>query len=723
MDGAQPALYHSTLQSPDAFAEWAGVNASWPLADLVRRCLSFRVEERPTAAQLRDELLAAAPRCMPIPEATRAVVEVRNGWLLHDSRAARATYLPPFATPLRGLERVPARVADEPQRTGSAASEAAPEPVTSAVERFLASPERVLVLLGDGGVGKSLTLQQLTAQLSAQSAAQGGAVRRWLPLLLRSALPQWRHADLQGAVLRALQWYGCPAPSAGGELEGGARLLIVCDGYDELAARDGSGGPTEDLPRTLGMPASAKLVLTARRGGVPEAELERRFGASLRVRYFLPFTADQMRELMRRRGVGAEQVERALSLSTVVENPFVLQMFSECWSDIQALAQQHWRAGTVQRRHVYEAALRRWIRDAVQRGGLLPVVAERLIDPADAQDRSRTIGDKLERSFLRAAQRVGHHMFKAAALTVRGAELPDLQQEAWLRVHQLTEETTRGQKQALVAFRLRELQGFLAGCPLRLRLRAVSERGAAEAGGQHSGNAAEAGFAHKSFRDFLAAAHWAADPADPFHAPLTLDPAVQRFAAEFIDPTATTALTQRVKTLADLDRAPALHDAGYAAVRVLLSAGSRNPGAAANALTALNTAGVSLAGMRLAGLAAGGVPPAPGVPFADLGGATLSGADLTKADLRGCRLQQACLDGAVLCGADLSGTLLGELPSLAVGGEVLCVSTSEDGQRVYTCSAQKFADGATTAVLSIWDAKAASVSGSARACCGLCTGA
>jgi hypothetical protein len=82
----------------------------------------------------------------------------------------------------------------------------------------------------------------------------------------------------------------------------------------------------------------------------------------------------------------------------------------------------------------------------------------------------------------------------------------------------------RGKRDALVKFRLRELQTFLTGCPLRIR--------------------PAASFAHKSFRDYLAAAHYAADPASPDRALLTLDPAVQRFAAEFIDPGGTTAYTQ-----------------------------------------------------------------------------------------------------------------------------------------------------------------------------------
>jgi hypothetical protein len=175
----------------------------------------------------------------------------------------------------------------------------------------------------------------------------------------------------------------------------------------------------------------------------------------------------------------------------------------------------------VQRRHVYEAALSRWIRDAVRRGGLMDVVKQQLIGGSGALD--------LEQSFVAAAQRIGHAMYAAGAVDSLQSDEP------WARLYSLTEDALCDKRDALVKFRLRQLQTFLAGCPLRIR--------------------PAASFARKSFRDYLAAAHYAANPASPDRALLTLDPVVQRFAAEFIDPGAATdyiqnaALTQPVPTL------------------------------------------------------------------------------------------------------------------------------------------------------------------------------
>jgi serine/threonine protein kinase len=60
------AAITGALCHPATFAQWASVDPAGPLADVIRRCLAVRPEARPTALQLRDELLAAA-RLAPRP--------------------------------------------------------------------------------------------------------------------------------------------------------------------------------------------------------------------------------------------------------------------------------------------------------------------------------------------------------------------------------------------------------------------------------------------------------------------------------------------------------------------------------------------------------------------------------------------------------------------------------------------------------------------------------
>jgi hypothetical protein len=622
------------LQRPRTFAEWAHVDPTWPLADIINRCLTPDATSRPTAAELVGALLAAGPRCFAErggDSASLAIVEQRNRWLLHDSRHARADYIAPFCTHRRDITRVPEDLKGD----------AGLLPVTVRLEAFLSSAaERVLVLLGDGGAGKSLTLQQMVAAADAQ---------KCLLIQLRPALPRWSHAALHGAVSAALRWYGVSST------EGiQAHIVIVLDAYDELEAEAGVA-PAEDLPAVLGMAPNMKLVLCARRSAVPETAMARRFGPPSEsvVQYLLPLTTAQIEALMRQRGLPDAEVAKAQGLQAVVETPFLLRLYCECWSEVATLAARHWRAGTVQRRHVYEAALSRWVRDAQQRGGLLPKVEQMVVGSQGSP----------HNAFVQAAQRIAHAMFAASA-TDRFSH----PHEPWSRLFQLTRDALRAKARspALVDFRVRELRSYLAGCPLRVE--------------DVDGGAVS--FAHKSFRDFLAAAHYAAHPADTGSTLLTMDAAVQRFVAEFVDCTDTAASLCEPEAPKQAEAPVA---AGRRMVAVLRSAS--DPVAVANAITALNTAGVPLSGLKLAGLRAGGPPPAAGVPFADLGGAMLAGTDLSGADLRSCRLQQACLDDAVLRDTNLDGAIFGELPAIRMSAGVNALALTSDGLRIFAACA------------------------------------
>jgi hypothetical protein len=144
--------------------------------------------------------------------------------------------------------------------------------------------------------------------------------------------PQWSHATLRGAVSRALQWYGWASAAAATATP----IVLLPDAYDELSH---DIAPESDLPRMLGMATNnMKLIVTARRTTVPDADLGRRFGPSVVVRYLLPFTPQQIQALMRQRGVDGVKAD---SVRAVVENRFLLQLFCDCREGVDALAAQH----------------------------------------------------------------------------------------------------------------------------------------------------------------------------------------------------------------------------------------------------------------------------------------------------------------------------------------------------------------------------------------------
>lgn len=120
-----------------------------PLFGVVDRCLCHQPHERPNATRLMDMLLdpALVTRCFPSPvNAAEAVAAFQHSLLLAGSRAHRKRYLQPFSTPSSTIMRV------------AEAGDSKLNPVLNAVNDFLSKPDkRVLVLLGDGGTGKSLT--------------------------------------------------------------------------------------------------------------------------------------------------------------------------------------------------------------------------------------------------------------------------------------------------------------------------------------------------------------------------------------------------------------------------------------------------------------------------------------------------------------------------------------------------------------------------------------
>jgi hypothetical protein len=502
--------------------------------------------------------------------------------------------------------------------------------------------------------------------------------------VLRTGLRAWGHAELHELISAALRWYGAREDHVDRRT---ARLLFLVDAYDELAL---NAAPAS-LPELIGMhewPA-AKLVVTMRRDTVPDQQLAARFGepagaAALWVRYLLPFTRAQIEAYMVAHGVPSGDAARLLAsaqLRAIVENPFVLRLYVDCWRAVEERARTA-VAGRTLRRHVYEASIEEWLRRAYATGGLREDVASRLLSREAAEPAARL--QMLRDHFVAFAARAAYTMFSDDCLAMP-ADAPRLRNEPWLQLHTWTAESAEDEARLagaaadvhaqLLAFRARSLQSFMADCPLQARdgHRLVT-------------------FAHKSVRDFLAALHISRHPDTAIERLVTTDTAVQRFLAEFVDPVETAAFANQTSGSPSKSAAAPRAPTSFGPRALLVVRASRTAAAggsavaAANCLTALNTAGVSFVGADLRGIRVGGeVPAAFGrAPFADLGGAMLAGADLSGASLANCRLQQACLDHVVLNDVDLTGAQLGERPAFVIGACVRAVAVSRDGRFVFT---------------------------------------
>jgi hypothetical protein len=625
----------TALNSTAVFAQWVVIDPSWPLARMIHDCLSRQPSKRPTAHQLLTSLLSCAP------DPLSAVITERNRWLAHDLRSELAAYVQPLTTPLETVERV----AEE--------KGAAVKAVMEEVDDFLRSDIRTLVLLGDGGVGKSLTLMRLAGADGPQG---------WLVVPLRPGLQKWSHRELHGAAEEALRAFGSAAAPSNG------KILFVFDAYDEL---EGDEAPADNLPAVLGVSAwpGAKLILTARRNTVPTLQLPQRFGRHT-LRYLLPFTAAQIHQLMARRAVPDDQIRRTLTMRAVVENPFVLRLYCGCWGIADELAKS--AAAPLNAWHIYDAGMRKWAQGAAQVGGLPAAVVNTALPNTNLHDPTA-----LHASFAPFAERVAHAMFADAVVTAEAGEA-----EPWVQLHHTI--AADSHRPRLTAFRLRQLSTFFTGCPLQSR-----------------DNFRMLTFAHKSYRDFLAAAAAVREvEAGKFTSlstrPLTYDLPVLQFAALRIrpavardyDPTNPATFAVRAKE----PFACGLWDSLYASKQQAAAPSLTSPTikAAANAASILNCAAVPFSGRDLSNVVLGHDhehKDAPSPYAVDLWGAVMQGTDLTGAQLNNVRLQQAMLRDGKLTNAKLANVVFGE--NAAFRGHTHCVTSlclSPDGKVLYSGS-------------------------------------
>jgi serine/threonine protein kinase len=134
------------IVNPYALATATAMDEKWPLADLARKCLSPAPSDRPTASDLVSAIIQRAPLCFPTRSAAMlAAVAQRTRLLLFETAAERLRYIAPWATAQRALARV--------------APEGKHSTVLEEAAAFLDHPgARVMVIAGDGGSGKSLSL-------------------------------------------------------------------------------------------------------------------------------------------------------------------------------------------------------------------------------------------------------------------------------------------------------------------------------------------------------------------------------------------------------------------------------------------------------------------------------------------------------------------------------------------------------------------------------------
>ena len=513
-----------------------------------------------------------------------------------------------------------------------------------------------LLLLGDAGLGKTLTTYRLAdAQVQAwrdylNTPQESRGEAPYVPIFIRPTLKHWSHSALTDAFTKAKQHYGLDKTSIP------LRFLVIVDGYDECQL----DVLPQNLCAQLGLiqETSVKILVTCRPNTVERLQLSDRFAlhGQLEVRYFLPFNFDQVLTYLNDRlGWGEatrndyiKKLNEADKLRTVLRNPFVLQLFVQSW---ETLAQKEFKQ--LNRSDIYEGFIQHWIH--TQQGLLSDEVQKRL--RGEVKD--------LAQSFELFAAEVAFTAFQNKGITLEtqvvhqlSSRWGEMESEVKAESHARFKEreahlTQSAKRRALLTeadfeqIMLSRLHQFQGGLPLKEKTLGYE-------------------FSHKSFFEYFVAQRIlnlaTLDQALAVKVglgllnsrPIQEEPEVLDFLVE---------------SWAD-EKNKILTPVFFG----MILASRQNPQisqASANAVTILNACRVSFTGKDLSHTY---------LPGADLSYAMLHQTCLHGANLRNVSLSKAYLRETDLTKADLTGARFGEFPSLKLKDKINCVAFSKDGK-------------------------------------------
>eukprot|EP01124_Arcella_intermedia_P006337 TRINITY_DN1373_c0_g1_i13.p1 TRINITY_DN1373_c0_g1~~TRINITY_DN1373_c0_g1_i13.p1 ORF type:complete len:379 (-),score=46.20 TRINITY_DN1373_c0_g1_i13:1672-2808(-) len=297
------------------------------------------------------------------------------------------------------------------------------------LDGFMVDPSvSSLVLLGDAGLGKTLTTYLLADKWLAKwwtywKDPKSNSKPAYLPLFVRPAISQWSHSALQKEGFKqVLKFYGLTERNVG--------LLLIVDGYDECQGRPEGSFP--NLAEELNLPTDThiKLLITCRPHTVPQEQLSSCFQwkGLLETRYFLLFNITQMLGYLSQqlgwnestRADYQRKLESATTLRTVLRNPFVLHLFVQSFDNLKDLNFQQ-----LLRWHIYESAVGHWIKT---QGGLLDEAVRQLLAGPPTEG--------LTRSFDGFASEIAFTAFQGRDIRTAKALVEQISASPWKNIHE-----------------------------------------------------------------------------------------------------------------------------------------------------------------------------------------------------------------------------------------------------------------------------------------------
>lgn len=269
------------------------------------------------------------------------------------------------------------------------------------VLKVLAAPaNRLLVLLGDPGAGKSTLMRYLAlAMTQGRGQEQLGGLADYVPLLVelrRYAEERWRHSPFEDFLTHLHNDFALSVPPAvANELLLNRRALVVFDGLDELFDRKVRDDAAQRIAAFATRWPTARIVVTSRTIGYRRGPLEAagfvhfmlqdldedRIGEFIRrwYRVACPGNPKQAEELV-------ERIDAALQASgplrEMAGNPLLLTVLAIVGRRQQLPSKRH---------RLYEHAVTvlvsEWDRTAKQLNMPLPATVSEVLDLLEADDR------------------------------------------------------------------------------------------------------------------------------------------------------------------------------------------------------------------------------------------------------------------------------------------------------------------------------------------------
>ncbi|MCX8567011.1 MAG: WD40 repeat [Glomeribacter sp. 1016415] len=518
------------------------------------------------------------------------------------------------------------------------------------VNAFLASEKKVLLLLGEGGSGKSTFNRHLARRLWAEYQSAENPQDRPIPLFIPLASLDDPGKNLIGQYLKE---QGLSEAQIEG-LRESQHFIFILDGYDEIAHRSQAFYAGNKLDRW-----HAQVIISSRPEylgnnyqtkfyppGSPSAlEVYRLVGFSdaLIVNYIDKYVAYAKPQWK------AQEYKQAFKtipeLKELVRTPFMLKMTLEVLPALKAEGLTD--PSKLTRLRLYETFVENWLNRSQERLGRIQ------LKPKEQEAFEALDGEFTSHGWA-FSQNLAVAMYKAQMVAVTYSEAKDGKSQDW-RAQYLgdAEEKTRllrfnaplSRQKDQYRFIHKSIQDYLVA-------RAVWETLESGAGLDASvGGVALNGMGNvqrlwEELRD--------SDQVDPkgllnrFN--LVEDAAIQRF------------LVERVEQDQGLVK-PLIGWIKASAQRESVSQG------AANAMTILVGAGIQFNGVDLQGIRISG---------ADLSGGVFDSAQLQRADLSGVKLRQSWLREANLSGAQMTGVQFGEWAYLEAGSLVASCAYSPD---------------------------------------------